>query len=674
MANAQEASDLGMPKCPICLRQYVDPRKMTKCSHSFCETCLITYVSKALESHELGGIRCPLCQNINPAPKHKHEATDWVKSLEMNENISVNSNSEEKELSASGECDSCYTFGISTKASKKCNECFELLCVPCSMGRHSQQTHRNHKVTDLDTENCDSLNTSDVEDFKLLKQYSVCDIHTERPVEFYCKDDICTCCAKCAVLSHRNCRDVLDIQDDTFDKEMKTELRKAEETVSKLSAFSQNILENTTAKAKDINLQRENIAKRLQDMRTHMNKLLDTLDETCRDQAKAVTKQASLVTETQSESIKEVLGGLNECSNLIKKTKKYHSVSFDSGILQKVNARTKRYEAVILDLSDSLEIVEVDLKVENTLQNILELGLNETNKLANVIERRRNANQHLDPCLSLLKTYDVKKTVETVIKENYICKYSPTYSDLAFLSNGCVVLTDSYYSFCCLTNKTYNVAASCKIQSCSRCCMKDANIMVTSPNENKLYILSADENVEILHEIPTKSKPKAIHCLANGDVAIAYCDPIAFGIITYDKTSNVTEKLYICKDKSGRELKSFEYMAVDEVRKHVIQPCIKDKAVYCFDLEGNAKFKYTHVGLTDPRGVALDRDGNIYTCSKSDTAIHVISPTGRAIKLIKQGCPAQPLAIAFKKNGEEFAVTRKAADDRVVTFFKLQKP
>ena len=115
-------------------------------------------------------------------------------------------------------------------------------------------------------------------------------------------------------------------------------------------------------------------------------------------------------------------------------------------------------------------------------------------------------------------------------------------------------------------------------------------------------------------------------------------------------------------------------MAVDEIRKHVIQPCSTDNAVYCFDYEGYPKFKYTSADLENPYGVALDGDGNVYVCSYSESAIHTISPTGKLIRIIKESCPTNPRAVAFKENGEEFAVTRASSDDRVVTFFRLQKP
>lgn len=112
------------------------------------------------------------------------------------------------------------------------------------------------------------------------------------------------------------------------------------------------------------------------------------------------------------------------------------------------------------------------------------------------------------------------------------------------------------------------------------------------------------------------------------------------------------------------------------MRKHIIQPCRVDSAIYCFDYEGNPKFNYANTSFSGSQGVALDGDGNIYVCVTSDSAIHVISPTGIPVRVVKEKCLRKPLAIAFMKNGDEFAVTRsydEILDDRIVTFFKLHK-
>ena len=205
---------------------------------------------------------------------------------------------------------------------------------------------------------------------------------------------------------------------------------------------------------------------------------------------------------------------------------------------------------------------------------------------------------------------------------------------------------------------------------CTR--LRDGKVAVSAPGQRKIFVLNASSKLSIANEITTKHNPQAIHGLKNGDIAVAWKDSVAFGIISSNQTP--PEKTYFSTDKAGREMKSFEYLAVDEVRKHVIQPCVTDKAVYCFNFEGYPKFKYENANMSNPKGVDLDRDGNIYVCSYNESVIHVLSPNGQYIRTVKDGCPKFPLAISFQKNGKEFAVTHNSSDYRLVTFFKLQAP
>lgn len=384
----------------------------------------------------------------------------------------------------------------------------------------------------------------------------------------------------------------------------------------------------------------------------------------------AITKNVSLMQENECEILNEALGGLQAYTSLIDKTILYGSVGHFYRIRQKVRDQIRRQKAIVMDAYERLGNTEIYLKLETTLQTLFDLEITDTNKLANIIERRKKIDlpTHLE--LELLKNYLVLKTAEKRVSENYISRPSPTYSDLSFLRNGRAILVDTYTEYCSATNAEYKVVQSRKLPACNRCSSDDGIVAVSIRNERKIFLLGPDEQLKVLREITTRANPVAIHCLVNGHIAVAWADPVAFGIISDDTIPK--ETIYFCQDKAGRVLKSFAYIAVDEVRKHVIQPCSVDKAIYCFDYEGNPKFKYENASLSNPKGVALDWDGNIYQCSNSESAVHVVSPTGQAIRIIKEGCPESPIAIAFKKNGEEFAITRAQRDDRVVTFFSLQ--
>ena len=162
-----------------------------------------------------------------------------------------------------------------------------------------------------------------------------------------------------------------------------------------------------------------------------------------------------------------------------------------------------------------------------------------------------------------------------------------------------------------------------------------------------------------MSEIDVLRAANAVVGLNNGDIAVSWTEPVAFGVLSC-KFFHPEEKIYLRNDKSGRVLKSFDYMAVDQRKMHVIQPCTVDKAVFCFDFQGNPQFEYKHTELKQPAGVGIDTSGNVYICDTVCGTIHIISANGYPITIHKEDSLERPLALAFDKKGTAFAVTQRS--------------
>lgn len=201
-------------------------------------------------------------------------------------------------------------------------------------------------------------------------------------------------------------------------------------------------------------------------------------------------------------------------------------------------------------------------------------------------------------------------------------------------------------------------------------CFGNSTLALSIPSHRKICFVTADRKFTVKGEIECVRIPKAIYGLNNGDIALSWDNPVAFGVIS-GQLWTYKEKVYFTDDKSGRKLKSFDYISVDEERQHVIQPCKVDKTVYCFDFDGQPIFKYTSAELKDPGGVGVDYEGNIYVCDTAGVCIHVVSLEGQAVCIIKEGCPKKPLAIGFSIDGKSFAVTQSDRNWASVCFFSI---
>ena len=669
MAAAQDIGD--MAKCPICLENYKEPRKLPNCGHSYCEECIVTYVGKLLDNKEAAnGVACPFCRTHNSGPKSKDGIRAWSESLEIAENIGCNS--DEQENTDNNNCDSCSLFGISTKATKLCHNCVEMLCVSCSMGRHSQRSSRNHKVTDLEMNMKHAKGDAcgiDLKTLKTLRDYSYCSQHPGIELEYINEKDGHLYCKTCLITNQ--CQGIKELSGDALEPECQT----LKESISKLSIYAKAIIDAKTKNVTESKEAVENVSKTIQEIRTKINNLLDNLEETTKEQAKAILKNTEILSETDKVVLTESIAFLNNASHLIDNVVKYGTIGQMFTSLEKTKEVFQNCELSICTMSDAFKPESPKLVIKDSLENIMQLGLNETSSLATVSKASNTIALPKYHNTNSLENASVLKTEEKSVKEDYSVYSSRTYCSMIFFPNDQAVLIDCLHQRCSLTNKTYDVIGSRKINKVWSCSYtKDGQLVVNSTVEQRLYYLSFDNGLEVIKEVKATRKPRTIQALSNGDFAVGWTKPVAFGIISSEADS--TERVYFTEDKSGRKLKSFDYMAIDEDRQHVIQPCTTDNALYCFDFDGDAKFEYRSSDLNNPQGVALDGNGNIFLCSSGNSVIHVISPTGKAIKIIKEGCPNLPLAIAFKPCRDEFAVTRgyvAGEDDRVITFFKIQR-
>ena len=640
-------------------------------------------MTKSNDNKELENkLKCPVCTKYNTIPG-RYDIKEWVMMLETD---CVDGQRNERKVQDG--CASCKSLGRQSKPTIFCLDCLEKLCQACSDIRHTFKPMNHHKYIDIEKafKNDDGSKT-----ISMLSEYLdlSCDSHPNEAINYYCKDNDVFCCTACRYKYHKKCDSVLKVEE-LAEEEGTTQKKKftyMSGLISNLSKHAETIESCTT----DYKKQVEEIGRNFKEIRAKINQIMDSLEEALNDQAKAMAKKQALITTEVTDSLKAMTGNLQEYKVLTETIETYGSQLHKNKIAKKLMCKIRDQESALLDTISAFRFTELSLKPQNTLLEILQIGLNDTHKLAYVEKQAVNNRLPIYEGASWLEYDKITKTCNKEVQENYKGQSSPTYSSLIYLPNDDFVLIDTCNDegHCVLAkgdgtvvvSRDFKYCSDTSTGSCRPYCgtvIKNGEIAVSIPEKKKICIISADKQLKSTFTVSTKYKPKAIHGLRTGDIAVAFDDQVAFGIISFDDIPEPTEKIhvYFSHDKEGRELKNFDYMAVDENRLHVIQPCRRDKAVYCFDFNGNPKFKYKGKGNFNPSGVAVDGYGSIFVCDSGNHAIHVISPAGNSLRVIQQsdGCPGGPLAIGFKKNGEEFAVTQDVSPWRQVTFFGFQNP
>ena len=551
---------------------------------------------------------------------------------------------------------------------------------------------KHHKYIDIEKafKNDDGSKT-----ISMLSEYLdlSCDSHPDEAINYYCKDNDVFCCASCRLTDHKKCNSVLKVKELVEKESAKREKKYMNDLISNLSKYAETVVKTIKSCATDYKKQVKDIGRHFKEIRTKVNQIMDSLEEAINDQARAMAKQHALVTTEVTDSLKEMTDDLHIYKRLTDTIEAYGSKIHQCIISKKLTCKIRDQESAILDTTRAFSFTELSLKPQTTLLEILQIGLNDTHKLAYVEEQAVYNRLPTYERASLLEYDEITQTCHKLVPGNYNSTSPPYYTSLVYLPNNDFVLIDTLNDegHCILAKGDGTVVAYRDFKYCSdtstgsrepycATVIKSGEIAVSIPDKKKICIISADKQLKSTFTGSTKYKPKAVHGLRTGNIAVAFDDPVAFGIISFDDIPEATEKIhvYFSRDKEGRELKNFDYMAVDKNRSHVIQPCTTDEAVYCFDFNGNPKVKYKGKDNIIPRGVAVDGYGSIFICdcTYNNHVIHVISPTGNAVRVIQEsdGCPESPLAIGFKKNGEEFAVTRGSWQSRrQITFFGFLK-
>ena len=76
-------------RCPICLEEVRNPKDLP-CFHTFCKSCIQTYISSTAActgDQSVKSIECPVCRKSIPAPRNDVSSEDWASGLPQNKLI-----------------------------------------------------------------------------------------------------------------------------------------------------------------------------------------------------------------------------------------------------------------------------------------------------------------------------------------------------------------------------------------------------------------------------------------------------------------------------------------------------------------------------------------------------------------------------------------------------------
>ncbi|XP_046557160.1 uncharacterized protein LOC124266395 [Haliotis rubra] len=189
--------------CSTCGKVCTDPCTL-KCDHTFCRTCLTQYLQSRQDVIQSKTFSCPHCRQASIVPDPARPTEEWVEQFATShmkppaDCLPVVSDS--KGVPAEMSCYTCSENGNCTQGSVWCGMCEIYLCITCHRIHRSLPMSRDHTVTDVvEGTTINARNTR-----------NKCEEHSNRAMEFHCKDCTKTVCPVCCILYHRKCESGLD--------------------------------------------------------------------------------------------------------------------------------------------------------------------------------------------------------------------------------------------------------------------------------------------------------------------------------------------------------------------------------------------------------------------------------------------------------------------------------
>ena len=386
----------GELTCSICFEIFESPRTLPSCLHTFCEVCLFKVFIRA--SYDLEPVYlCPVCRKSVKRPPYGVNIRDWVKEFPVNHVInsllaSFKKKQGEKLQAPKGisseQCSSCDAL----ETTEFCFDCHDFMCQKCvDMHKHFKAT-KHHKTVSVS--GMENLEKQVIE----LSKSTICPVHNDKKLEFYCKTDKKSLCSVCATVDHRKCRDIITL--DALIRECRS-TEKVKATVNKLNDIKPKLKSHEIMLLRNKETVKEDLRKVIKTVSDITNKAIVKLHELEKKTIENCTALKKQVTES-------INGTLQSCKTLEPNVEE---------LVTKLDVATKFGS----DLQIFLAMDRMKIEVDSVFQLIAEKHTNANNYRLTFSESRILSKLMLASTVGQAAKETEKTEIKPVTEEGKIC-------------------------------------------------------------------------------------------------------------------------------------------------------------------------------------------------------------------------------------------------------------
>ncbi|XP_071123686.1 uncharacterized protein [Mytilus edulis] len=337
--------------------------------------------------------------------------------------------------SFSNSCGVCDLRHITKPSVVWCTECDEGLCKDCQEHHSLSKSSRNHKTIGI--EEYQKL-PSDI-----LRITQNCVKHQEKFI-IYCRIHESPCCGKCVIESHKECRDIENLDDVIKNIKTSSTVYEIEETLVEVAENLQKIRQHQQKNLSTLKEKRKEIEKDIRKTRATINNHLDKLQEDLLKQLNAVEEKENLnicqLLSTLEKKEKEISDKKRNIANI----KQYATELQVFLSIKQIGEDISRKDDILNSLlqEDNLKNHSLKYKLNTAFQNIL-------------TDIKSFGDIHIEakPCEIVLTWKKTRQSqiivpvLQTRSIENIKLKLNNTIKNIGNRIFGCCSLTDGRMAF-----------------------------------------------------------------------------------------------------------------------------------------------------------------------------------------------------------------------------------
>ncbi|CAC5407032.1 unnamed protein product [Mytilus coruscus] len=627
--------------CTICLETFKIP-KYLPCLHSFCESCIKTYIeSSAEKERESEGFKCPVCRKFVSYSKTAEKSETWAFTLPTNH--FVISMLDKRAIQRSEKvCNSCQINNDTKTAISWCTICTEAFCEQCEKCHKSFKVSANHKLISI---NEIQSGNSDLKISEVLN----CEEHPEKIVEVYCVDHSKPCCTLCATLSHRKCEHVISIV------KAATGIKQSELTTSLIKTLDERnteiceIVENqkeSLAKAENTT---ENITKEMTTLKRGIIDHLDMLEEKMKVELASSKKHVIMKITDNVNTFSSYKSTLTNWQSVLSRSVEQGS---DQQCLMEVKKIGPKMTILEKEFKEDMKIMmnqtinffpsELIEKFKTSVESFGCVKIEDMSLCTLPVVGRREKVNFRSGNIRILQTINAAETNDTsaVFITGYLVITSFHKSNVAKYS-----LDGHFVDSLAVENSPKDVAQ-----------VDGTEVAISIYRNNKILFVDIAE-MKLLRTLDLSDIPVCGLCCVEGNTFITSNDSTLTWINSSGK--KVRQKL-----TGGQSY----YVSTSDLKGYIYGDGINSVSRVVGD---TTMFTYTNEDLSYPRGIGIDFEGNIYIAGYGSQNIHQITIDGKLIRVI----PVEtfrienPWTIRFAPNSNKFVVT--CANSGKVALFEI---